>query len=215
MNKVKLGSAMTMTLLFSGCGMMSGDDIQQDAASMNHGMANSNSYFQAAKSTLSADELLVVKNINHYVRGVMHDLVENLSQVSNQTPIGVTSFVFVDSDLQTTSLLGNQIAESFVHEIHQFGIPVVDYKMMDTLKITDHGDFVYSRDYTKLSSSVEIEYILTGTLAKHVGGYLLNARIIDIDTKSIVSSAQGFVPEHVARAVLKHQSTNGINLTQG
>jgi len=215
MIKVKLCSVMAVSLMFSGCSMISGELEEQDGVVLKKGTTGSNSYFQEAKSTLSADELLVVKNINHYVRGVMHDLVENLSEVSSQTPIGVTSFVFVDSDLQTTSLLGNQIAESFVHEIHQFGIPVVDYKMMDSLKITDHGDFVYSRDYTKLSSSVEIEYILTGTLAKHVGGYLLNARIIDIETKSIVSSAQGFVPEHVARAVLKHQSTNGINLTQG
>jgi len=216
----KFTLVVVLSLFVNGCSlfedeMASMPNAPMEARATSIAQGEQRDYFQTSAGQASDEQQAAVKNITHYVRGLMHDLVENLTEVTSQTPVGVTSFVYVDSDLQTTSLLGNQISESFMHEIHQFGIPVVDYKMMDNLKITDEGDFVYSRDYTKLSASVEIDYILTGTLAKHVGGYLLNARIIDIKTKSIVSSAQGFVPEHVARGVLAHGAKNGIRLTQG
>jgi len=214
MNKLTIVATTILGMSLSGCSIFD-DEMAQVPSPMMAPSQESRDYFQTPVMQKDQEQQVTVKNITHYVRGLMHDLVENLTEVTSQTPVGVTSFVYVDSDLQTTSLLGNQISESFMHEIHQFGIPVVDYKMMDNLQITDRGDFVYSRDFTKLSASVEIDYILTGTLAKHVGGYLLNARIIDIKSKSIVSSAQGFVPEHIARGVLAHGVKNGIKLTQG
>jgi len=214
MNKLTIVATTILSLSLTGCSIFD-DEMAQMPSPMMAPSQESRDYFQTPVTQKDQEQQVTVKNITHYVRGLMHDLVENLTEVTSQTPVGVTSFVYVDSDLQTTSLLGNQISESFMHEIHQFGIPVVDYKMMDNLQITDRGDFVYSRDFTKLSASVEIDYILTGTLAKHVGGYLLNARIIDIKSKSIVSSAQGFVPEHIARGVLAHGVKNGIKLTQG
>ena len=39
------------------------------------------------------------KNINHYVRGIMQDMVENLQYVSEQTPLAVSSFIFLDEDV--------------------------------------------------------------------------------------------------------------------
>lgn len=219
MKKMTIAVMAASTLSISGCSVFDeniaspAEEVVQNTVMQKP--SESRDYFQSSGGQATDEYQATVKNITHYVRGLMHDLVENLTEVTSQTPVGVTSFVYVDSDLQTTSLLGNQISESFMHEIHQFGIPVVDYKLMDNLQITDEGDFIYSRDYTKLSASVEIDYILTGTLAKHVGGYLLNARIIDIQTKSIVSSAQGFVPEHIARGLMKHGEKNGIRLTQG
>jgi hypothetical protein len=65
-------------------------------------------------------------NINHYARGLMQDLVANLQYVNSSTPLAVVSFVMLDSDYNQSSLLGNQMAESLIHEIHKFGIPVID-----------------------------------------------------------------------------------------
>jgi len=55
------------------------------------------------------------RNINHYVRGIMQDIVDNLEYVNDKTPLAVSSFVFLDDDYSDGSLLGNQIAESFMH----------------------------------------------------------------------------------------------------
>ncbi|MDX2369456.1 MAG: FlgO family outer membrane protein, partial [Colwellia sp.] len=142
----------------------------------NEGMPQDNFRFTPTKREVKPDERLFVgkelpNNINFYMRGLMQDLVSNLQYVNESTPIAVTSFVFLDSDLQQTSLLGNQMSESLIHEIHKVGIPVLDFKITDSLRITQEGDFISSRDFNDLSSNIPIRYIVTGNLVKHQGGY--------------------------------------------
>lgn len=157
----------------------------------------------------------LVKNINHYVRGIMHNLVDNIHYINDKTPVGVASFIFLDRAYNQSSLLGNQIAESFMHEVHQFGIPVIDFKTTDYLRVTERGDFVFSRDFLELKDELPIKYVLAGTLVKHRAGFLVNARIIGLTSKAIVASAQGFIPNSVAEAIMPSQETDGIMLTQG
>jgi len=157
----------------------------------------------------------MVKNINHYVRGIMHSLVDNIHYINDKTPVGVASFIFLDRSFKESSLLGNQIAESFMHEVHQFGIPVIDYKTTDFLRVTSQGDFVFSRDFLELKDELPIKYVLAGTLVKHQSGYLVNARIIGLTSKAIVASAQGFIPNAVADAIMPSQHNDGIMLSEG
>ncbi|MFT5311895.1 MAG: TolB-like protein [Paraglaciecola sp.] len=142
------------------------------------------------------------KNINYYVRGLMQDLVGNLQYVNNTTPVAVTSFVMLNSDYQQTNLLGNQISESLLHEVHKFGIPVIDFKTTDYIRVTEQGDFIFSRDFLELSDSSPVRYVVGGTLVKYNGGYLVNARIIGVESKAVVASAQSFIPGNVADALL-------------
>lgn len=159
----------------------------------------------------------MVKNINHYVRGIMHNLVDNIHYINDKTPIGVASFVYLDSTYKHSNILGNQIAESFMHEVHQFGIPVIDFKTTDYLRVTEHGDFIFSRDFLELKDELPIKYILAGTLVKHQSGYLVNARIVGLTSKAIVASAQGFIPNAIADALLPTSTSgnDGIILMQG
>jgi TolB-like protein len=152
------------------------------------------------------------RNINHYVQGIMQDLVGNLQSVSSVTPMAVTSFVYLDSDYASSDLLGKQIAESFIHEIHKFGIPIIDFKTSDYLRVTESGDFVLSRDFLELQAKHSVEYVLLGTLTKSLGGVLVNARIVGMESKEVVASAQGFLPEDVTKALIKSDMNNGIKL---
>ena len=58
--------------------------------------------------------------------------------------------------------------------------------------------------------------MLAGTLVKHEAGYIVNARIIGLTSKAIVASAQGFIPNAVADALMPSGMANdGIMLMQG
>lgn len=160
------------------------------------------------------------RNINFYVRGLMQDLVSNLQFVNERTPVAVTSFVLLDSHLQETNLLGNQIAESLMHEIHKFGIPVLDFKTSQNLLITPEGDFLFSRDPKKISQDLPIHYVFAGTLVKHQGGYLVNARVLGLNSKAVIASAQSFIPSEVSNALIEGSEQNNkikktITLVQG
>ena len=152
------------------------------------------------------------KNINHYVRGMMQDLAENLKYVNQKTPMAVASFVFLDDKYDQGTLLGNQISESFMHELYQYGIPVIDFKTTDYMRVTPQGDFVFSRDYLELNEEQNFLYVMAGTLVNHKGGVLVNVRVVGLRSKAVVGSAQGLIPQAVLDALGSSERTDGIIL---
>lgn len=159
----------------------------------------------------------LTKHVGDYVQNMAQDLIANMEYLTDKTPVGVTNFSLVDSDLQKTNLLGYQLAESFMHELHKFRIPVVDFKATEYIRVTPTGDFLLSRDFLELKNRVDIEYILTGTMTKHQGGYLVNARILGMESKAVVASAQMMIPFYIADALLPTNEAlvDGVKLTRG
>ena len=163
----------------------------------------------------------LTKHIGDYVKNMTQDLIANMEYVNDKTPIGVTHFALLDTNLQQTDLLGRQMAESFVHELHKFRVPVIDFKATEYIRITEDGDFVLSRDYLELSSSLPSEYVLTGTMTKHQGGVLVNARILGMQSRAVVASAQMLVPFYVVDALIPSDGSeqngmrDGVKLSRG
>lgn len=207
MKRITLSLIMASSLF--SCSMI--DNSVSDSASVvdvkKEEVSQGNFRFSAPKREEKTDEHTFLgkelpNNINFYMRALMQDLVSNLQYVNESTPIAVTSFVFLDGDYQKSSLLGIQMSESLMHEIHKVGIPVLDFKVTDYLRVTEHGDFISSRDHNELSPDIPIKYVVTGNLVKHQGGYLVNARVVGLSSKAVVGSAQSFIPAHVAMALL-------------
>ncbi|WP_448567984.1 FlgO family outer membrane protein [Thalassotalea ganghwensis] len=230
MKNLVLTSALLYTL--SACSSMSGDMVDTTATEQQEttkiaieNSLNNQEVFKFPQSTINnkTDEEMfqsgpLVKDINFYVRGLMQDLITNLQYVNSRTPVAVTSFVDLDGDFNDATLLGNQISEGLMHEVHKAGIPVLDYKVTDYLRVTEKGDFIMSRNFNELSDNIPIRYVFTGNLVKHQGGYLVNARVVGIKSKAVVASAQSFIPATVAKALLKSRpETNQqqIPLVQG
>lgn len=162
--------------------------------------------------TASQNNVSQSRNINHYVQGIMLDLISNFKFVGLSSNMAVSSFVFLDSDYATSDLLGFQIAESFIHEIHKFGIPVIDFKATGSMRVTESGDFVLSRNYLELQADQPVKYVLLGTLAKHLDGVLVNARIVSMESKEVVATAQGFLPLHITKSLINKKIKNEIKL---
>ncbi|MFT4731878.1 MAG: TolB-like protein [Gammaproteobacteria bacterium] len=157
----------------------------------------------------------LAKNIGDYVRNMAQDLVSNMEYVTERTPVAVTHFSLIDSDLKETNLLGYQIAESFTHEFHKFRMPVVEFKATQFIRVTDSGDFVMSRDFLDLNSTTPIQYVLTGTMTKHQGGYIINARMLGMESNVIVASSQMFVPFYVVDALIPSESSKATEIVDG
>ncbi len=161
------------------------------------------------------------RSINFYVRGLMQNLILNMQFVNESTPVAVTSFVMLNSDFRETNLLGNQISESMIHEIHKFGIPVIDFKTSSAIETNAQGDYIFSRDPKKLKQDLPIHYVFGGTMVKHQGGYLLNARVVGLKSKAVVASAQSFIPSDVSKALIdqgrkqNNKARKTIKLVQG
>jgi TolB-like protein len=168
-----------------------------------------------ATTTGAYKSMPLTKHVGDYVRNMAQDLVSNMEFVSERTPVAVTHFALIDSDLKQTNLLGQQMAESFVHEFHKFRMPVVEYKATQYIRVSEMGDFVMSRDFLDLKNNTPIQYVLTGTLTKHQGGFIVNARMLGMQSNVVVASAQSFIPFYIVDALLPSGSSRQNEVVDG
>ena len=137
------------------------------------------------------------KQLNDYVVQMAMQLVENFHYFPTESRIAVASFVDLDGELNRTNIVGNQLAEGFIHQLQQFGLQVVDFKTTRDIQITRNGDFVFSRDHAKLDMMQQIDFVLSGTMIFTPRGIMVNARIINFHSKVVAASSQLLIPHFV------------------
>ena len=143
--------------------------------------------------------------VNDYVRNLVHELMALQHNLDSDSQLGVTDFSYVDSALDQGTVFSNHLSEAMIYDLHKFGVPVLDYKVTDYIRVTESGDFVLSRNFEELSDEVAIRYVVTGTLTTHQQGVLVNARLVQINNKRVVSAARTFIPRHIVQAVISRQ----------
>jgi TolB-like protein len=133
--------------------------------------------------------------INQTVKFLADQLSQNKDfENITDSRIAITSFVNVEN-LKETNKLGNLISEHLIHDMQIRGYKVIDYKMMPDIEVGSRGDYAFSRQVKNLKQDISLNYILTGTYTYYSDGVSLNARIIDIQTNVVVSTAQAFIPK--------------------
>lgn len=139
--------------------------------------------------------------LEDYVADMANQMMRSAKYVNPHTPIGVASFVSLE-DLRKTSPFGMQLSESFVFEMQQHGLSLIDYKATGFIRITPNGDFVYSRNTSELPKVQPIEYLLIGTYNRTMRGYIVNARLVGARSKVVVASAQQLIPLSVYNSAM-------------
>ncbi len=160
---------------------------------------------------LSANEMIEARYIRSSDNdaGILNQLVSTLADQLTQNKdfgdiekliIAITSFVSVDN-LKATSRISNILSENLIHEMQVRGYKVIDFKTMDKIKIDPHGDFLFSRDISTLQTSLNVDYALTGTYTEFKTGTVVNARMINLKTHIVFSTAQIFIPKTLVRRI--------------
>lgn len=215
-----LVSTLTLTFL-TACSLTNGVEEQAPLQELSEVQEPSYIAFQeryrgrSARSpmaTTSSGTVTKQQGLNFFVRGMMQQLVNNMQYVNSKTAMAVTSFVFLDGSYEHADIVGKQLSESFIHEVHKYGIPIVDFKATDYIRITQNGDFVLSKDFLDLDGDLPVKYVLTGTLVKQPTGYLVNARVIGMKSKAVVATAQSQLPNAVVNSLISSDSSNQLLL---
>jgi TolB-like protein len=134
--------------------------------------------------------------ISDVVKGLAYQMLKNSAFVNPKTPIAVASFVDL-KNLEKTNWLGMQLSEDFIHELQRHGMVVVDFKTTGYIRVTKEGDFVFSRDWQELPERQIIDYVVTGTMMEQENGVMVNARMIGMQSRVVVATAQSFIPKWV------------------
>jgi TolB-like protein len=151
--------------------------------------------------------------INDVVKGLAYQMLESSAFVNPKTPIAIASFVNL-KDLETTNWLGNQLSESFIHELQRHGLIVVDFKTTGHIRVTNDGDYAFTRDWKELPERQIIDYVVSGTMMERDGGVMVNARMVGMQSRVVVASAQSFIPSWVIGEAT-NQSNEAVNMKDG
>lgn len=134
------------------------------------------------------------KSLDDYAEQMAMQLVGNMQGLAQTRRMAVASFVELDANLKQTSVLGNQLAEKLMAQMQGFGLPVVDFKAMEQIQIGAQGDLLFSRDVSELARQQDIDLVLSGTLVRNARGVQIHARILSMQDRQLVASANGFIP---------------------
>lgn len=133
----------------------------------------------------------------HYVNTIAEQLAHNATIDLSRTTIGVTTFSNVTSDYNQGTPFAQTLAQQLMTEMHRNDLPLMDFKTTDFIRVTDDGDFALTRDYLELDEILPISHVVVGTWAQHRTGVMVSARLVDINSKDVVSVAQSFIPQAV------------------
>ena len=134
------------------------------------------------------------KSIHDYASQLAMNLIKNANGLSPHASIAVTSFVKLDYSLQNTTVLGNQLAEYSILELQQFGLNIVDHKLMPAIEVSSKGDLIFARDIRELASKQVMDHVLAATMIERSDGVFINARIMSLHTNRVVASGSVLIP---------------------
>ena len=137
------------------------------------------------------------KRLNDYASQLAMELMDNATGLTQQDKVGIASFVRLNTSLQDSTVLGNQLAEYLITELQDFGLAVVDFKLAGSISVTPVGDFVLTRQAIALAEQVAMDHVVTGTIIEEDRGVRVNARIVSLTDKQVVASAHVYIPAFI------------------
>jgi len=124
----------------------------------------------------------------------MADQIErNADRKSLENTFIVTSFTNLNRLSETTGF-GRLVAENVIHELQVRKWKVFEVRLVKDVIINEAGEFSLSRDIKKIKDMYKIGGIVTGTYSVANDHVIVNARVIDINTGLVASSAQVHMP---------------------
>lgn len=119
----------------------------------------------------------------------------------SQYRFAVATFVPVDTLKHNSNkqhhlqILGLQLEQGMMTEVARRGYIAQDYKATNNIIVEGESDRVFSREVEALSRRHEhVDFYLSGTIAETEKGAVVNARIIDVESKDVVAAATRYFP---------------------
>lgn len=142
--------------------------------------------------------------LGFYTERLAQQLFAELAKDKNtlQRQLAVSSFLPISSlSLQGLSVqeveLANQLADSMLTEAVQRGYDAVDIRLRrDVLLQPDHEQG-FSRQLAELRQQHSARALLSGTYSVQEDGFVVNVRLIDIDSQRVLAAATDYIPDNV------------------
>ena len=141
----------------------------------------------------SGNGLPHLSSINHLSQQMVNELVRQNDSLKSTQPLLVATPVML-SDLTSTNELGLQYQQGLITALHDHQFNLVDMNVAETLRVTEEGDFILTRDWQQLPADIDVRHVVVSTMSPSKEGVVIYSRIVDVSNNRVVSVAQSFVP---------------------
>tara|TARA_B110000046_G_scaffold115225_1_gene122405 strand:- start:205 stop:798 length:594 start_codon:yes stop_codon:yes gene_type:complete len=152
--------------------------------------------------------------VNEYMVNLTSQLNQVNGALNANARIGVSSFYYADA-LDTKLVTGQasglslQIQESLLTQFTQLGYHTVEYRLGNNLILAQNADSILSRDLSKLRNRQNVDLMITGTVTRQQHAYIVNARLVNIENKQVLSAGSTEIPINVMWGNEKIQQRDG------
>ena len=124
-----------------------------------------------------------------YKVGIISDrLLEKIPpEIERPSVLVVTTFVQLD-DFTRTSRFGMLMAEQLLSRLAGRGFLLRETRMKDIFYQGQDGEFVLSREFSKVAQELEAKLVLLGTYLEARDHVLVNTRLVDFQKQAVVAS---------------------------
>jgi TolB-like protein len=139
------------------------------------------------------------------IRQLSHQLIDNVSENwLDESVLIVTTFVNLN-DLYETSALGRLMSEQLIGELQRAGAEIIDARIATSLQISKgFGEYALSRDMSQLSYIHGAQTVVVGTYSVAAEEIVVNARLLQQEDGSVLSSASIVFPtDNLTSALLR------------
>lgn len=142
----------------------------------------------ACSSTLPSDHYDYEYERDYKVGIISDRLVKQVpADIKRPVVLVVTSFVQLD-DFSKTSRFGLLLAEQLLSRLAGQGFVLRETRMKDIFYQSQNGEFVLSREFSKVAQDLDARLVLLGTYLEARDHVLLNTRLVDFHKQAVVAS---------------------------
>lgn len=130
--------------------------------------------------------------LSDYTEQMAVELAEDLASLELDGQIAVSPFVYLDDSFRQTTRLGIELAEFFIHDLEQAGLPMREHRLSKSLNLYS-SEAYNTKDFLE-SDIDDLDYVLIGTMTPNKVGLVVNARIIEIESHEVLASSSKLFP---------------------
>ncbi|MBY6186085.1 hypothetical protein KUV89_05560 [Marinobacter hydrocarbonoclasticus] len=131
--------------------------------------------------------------LNVLAETIARDLVRHHDNMDTTRLMAVTTPVMLEQ-FDQSSQFARQLGEALTAALHQQGLNLLDLNGGNTVRVTEQGNLMLTRDFEQLASQLPVEEVVVATIATSRDSVVINSRILSVANKRIVSTSHSSVP---------------------
>ncbi|WP_350431395.1 FlgO family outer membrane protein [Shewanella sp. H8] len=130
--------------------------------------------------------------VNVWAEKLVNELVLQNDALRPDQPLLISTPVMA-SNLNTTNELALQLQQGLLAAFHAHEFNLVDLNVATSLRATEQGEFMLSRNWELLRSDLPVSHVLVSTMALTPEGIIFNGRVVNVTNNRVLTAVQSFV----------------------